>query len=204
RFLYRDDVIVMAAEINLASLNTRIGTFDLEENMRFGIPQITIDGLQGSVRQWAIAKAGETPDAGDFGVTDTAETSLLPELEFGTINLAAIDFTYTDEAGAMDTRFKIDKLLARLNKLDLNNEWVDIREIDLNGSDSHVFFGQTEPALNADTDSAAGEPANWRVRAATIRIANTDFAFRDANQPRMEKGFDYGNIGISGLAGELT
>src|SRR5690606_18242245 len=152
----------------------------------------------------AIAQAGETPDAGDFGVTDTAETSLLPELEFGTINLAAIDFTYTDEAGAMDTRFKIDKLLARLNKLDLNNEWVDIREIDLNGSYSHVFFGQTEPALNADTDSAAGEPANWRVRAATIRIANTDFAFRDANQPRMEKGFDYGNIGISGLAGELT
>src|SRR5690606_11676258 len=152
----------------------------------------------------AIAQAGETPDAGDFGVTDTAETSLLPELEFGTINLAAIDFAYTDEAGAMDTRFRIDKLLARLNALDLNNEWVDIREIDLDGSDSHVFFGQTEAPASTATDTAAGEPVNWRVRAASVRIANTAFAFRDANQPRIEKGFDYGNIGITGLAGELT
>src|SRR5690606_16074759 len=72
------------------------------------------------------------------------------------------------------------------------------------GSDSHVFFGQTESTPATTADTAAGEPVNWRVRAATIRIANTDFAFRDANQPRIEKGFDYGNIGITGLAGELT
>ncbi|MEC3878815.1 translocation/assembly module TamB domain-containing protein [Parapedobacter sp. 10938] len=204
RFRYRDDVIGMAAAINLGELNTRIGTFDLEGNMRFGIPQITIDGLQGSVRQWAVAEAGETPDAGDFGVVDTAETSLLPDLEFGTINLTAIDFAYADEAGAMDTRFKINKLLARLNTLDLNNEWVDIREIDLDGSESHVFFGQTEAPASTTADTVAAEPVNWRVRAATVRIAHTDFAFRDANQPRIEKGFDYGNIGITGLAGELT
>ena len=204
RFLYRDDVIGMAAEINLAELSTRIGTFDLEDNMHFGFPQLTVDGLKGSVRQWAVAQAGETPDAGDFGLTDTTETALLPGLEFGTINLSAIDFAYTDEAGAMDTRFRIDKLLARLNTVDLNNEWIDIREIDLDGSDSHVFFGQTETAPNTATDTVAGEPINWRVRAATIRIANTDFAFRDANQPRIEKGFDYGNIGITDLAGELT
>src|SRR5690606_10406398 len=76
----------------------------------------------------------------------------------------------------------------------------DIREIDLEGSDSHVFFGQTVPK----PDTTAGEPVNWRVRAAAIRIANTDFAFRDANQPRIPNGFDYGNMGITGLAGELT
>ncbi len=204
RFLYRDDVIGMAAEINLGKLETRIGTFDLAGNMRFGIPQITIDGLQGSVRQWAVARAGEAPDAGDFGVTDTAETSLLPDLEFGTINLAAIDFAYADEAGAMDTRFKIDKLLARLNTLDLNNEWVDVREIDLEGSESHVFFGQTAAPSPAATDTATSEPVNWRVRAASVRIARTDFAFRDANQPPIENGFDYSNIGITDLAGELT
>src|SRR5690606_32216245 len=178
RFLYRDDVIGMAAEVNLGKLETRIGTFDLEGNMRFGIPQITIDGLQGSVRQWAVATAGEAPDAGDFGITDTTTTSLLPDLEYGTINLAAIYYAYTVEAGAMDTRLRIDKLLARLNELDLNNEWVDIREIDLDGSDSHVFFGQTEATASTPADTAAGEPVNWRVRAAAVRIANTDFAFR--------------------------
>src|SRR3546814_17128446 len=100
----------------------------------------------------------------------------------------------------MDTRFKIDKLLARLNTVDLNNEWVDIREIDLDGSDSHVFFGQTE----APADTVASEPVNWRVRAASVSLAHTDFAFRDANQPRIEKGFDYGTIVITGFAGDLT
>ncbi|MGV3761086.1 translocation/assembly module TamB domain-containing protein [Parapedobacter sp.] len=204
RFLYRDDVMGLAAEINLRKLNTRIGKFDLAGNMHFGIPQITIDGLQGSVRQWAVASANEAPDAEDFGVVDTAETSLLPNLEFGTINLAAIDFAYTDEAGAIDSRFKINKLLARLNALDLNKEWVDIREIDLDGSDSRIFFGQTAVSADTTTDTAVSEPVNWRVRATTIRIANTGFAFRDANQPRIEKGFDYGNIGITDLGGKLT
>lgn len=200
RFLYRDDVIGMAAEINLGKLETRIETFDLQGNMQFSIPRIAIDGLQGSVRQWAVASAGETPDATDFGIPDTTATALLPDLEFGTINLSAIDFAYTDEASAVDTRFRVKKLLVRLNELDLNEERVDIREIDLDGSDSHVFLGQTDSV----TTTSAGEPANWRVQAATIRMANTDFAFRDANQPRIEKGFDYGNIGLTGLAAQLT
>ena len=204
RFLYRDEVIGTAAEINLNHLDTRIETFDLEGNMRFGIPRINIDGLQGSVRQWAVAQPEETPDAEDFGIVDTAETSLLPDLDFETFNLANIDFAYVDEAGAMDTRFKVDKLLARLNKLDLNGEFVDIREIDLDGSDSRVFFGQTAKSSDSPADTSSSDPVNWRVKASAIRIANTDFAFEDANQPRLAKGFDYGNIGITGLQGELT
>src|SRR5690606_34609395 len=61
RFLCHDDVLGMAAEINLEGRNTHIGTFDLEGNMRFGIPELTVDGLQGSVRQWAVTPAEETP-----------------------------------------------------------------------------------------------------------------------------------------------
>lgn len=204
RFLYHDDVLGMAAEINLEELNTHIGTFDLEGNMRFGIPELTVDGLQGSVRQWAVTPAEETPGTDTAVSPDTTGSALLPDLEFGTFNLSDIDFAYIDEAGAMDTRFRIDKLLARLNELDLNNEWVDIREIDLDGSRSHVFFGQTGTTPDSTAAAPASEPVNWRVRAESVRIAGTDFAFRDDNQPRIEKGFDYGNISLSGLAGELT
>ena len=205
RFLYRDEVIGMAAEVNLNHLDTRIETFDLEDNMHFGIPRININGLQGSVRQWAVAASEETPDADDFGLPDTTESALLPDLDFETFNLSEIDFAYADEASALDTRFKINKLLARLNRLDLNKEIVDIREIDLDGSDSRIFFGQVaRPTAPAAADSSAGAPINWRVNATSIRIANTDFSFEDANQPRIPNGFDYGNIGITGLEGELT
>lgn len=203
RFIYRDEVIGMSAEINLNHLDTRIETFDLEGDMRFGIPQINIKGLQGGVRQWAVAKPDDIPDAGDFGIADTvASDGLLPELILETFNLSAIDFAYVDESSAMDTRFKISKLLARLDKLDLNGELVDIREINLDGSDSRVHFGKTDKQPLVDT--MASEPVNWQVTAAAIQIANTNFAFEDDNQPRIPKGFDYGNIGITGFSGQLT
>lgn len=203
RFRYHDDVVGMAATVDLNHLDTRIETFDLEDNMRFGIPRINIKGLHGAIRQWAVAEPDEVPDAADFGITDTAATSLLPDLDLETFDLSDITVAYTDEAGAMDTRFRINDLLVRLNGLDLNGEFVDIREINLNGSDSRVFFGQTEKTVQT-ADTASGEPVNWRVKAGNIRIANTAFVFEDANQPRMAKGFDYGNIGITGLEGELS
>lgn len=204
RFVYRDDVIGTAAEVDLGHLDTRIETFDLEANMRFGIPKITIEGLRGTVRQWAVASPTETPDADDFGIPDTTESGLLPDLEFGTFDLSDIDFAYVDEAGAMDTRFQIDRLQAELSALDLNGEVVEIDEIMLDGSDSHVFFGKTvvqaEQADTSDTESSV----NWRVTAGEIQIANTSFAYEDANQPRIAKGFDYGHMAITGLQGALT
>src|SRR5690606_27240820 len=130
---------------------------------------------------------------------------ILPDLDFETFDLADIDFAYVDEASALNTRFKINKVTARLNALDLNKEVVDIDEIDLDGSDSRIFFGKVSTStVPPPAESAAGEPINWRVNASSIQIANTDFAFEDANQPRVEKGFDYGNIGITGFEGELT
>lgn len=205
RFLYHDDVVGMAAEVNLGQLNTRIETFDLEGNMHFGIPNIVIDGLQGGVRQWAVASPEETPDAADFGIPDTTSGGQLPQLDFKTIELNAIDFAYTDEASAMDTRFRISRFLARFNQLDLNGELVDIEEVNLDGSDSRIFLGKSEtPSEATSTADTAGSAMNWRVSAGEIRIANTNFAYEDANQSPIARGFDYGNIALSGLNGELS
>ena len=206
RFVYHDEVMGMGAEVNLNHLDTRIETFDLEDNMHFGMPRIRVKGLQGAVKQWAVATGNPAPDAAGAVLPDTTEASLLPDLDFGTFDLADIDFAYVDEAGALDTRFQLHKLVAELNKLDLNNETVNIRKIELDGSDSRVFFGKTAPAASPapTADAPAEEPINWRVNAGSIKIANTAFTFEDANQPRMEKGFDYGNIGITDFEGELT
>lgn len=201
RFVYNDQVIGMAADINLNHLNTRIKTFDLSGNMRFALPDIAIDGLYASVRQWAPADAGDAPSADDFGLEPEPETaSLLPELEFGDFNLDDIVFTYADDASAMDTRFEVTRLQATLNELDLNGEFVDVESVLLDGSNSRVFFGQT---ASAPIDTVAGEPVNWRVIAKEVVIKNTAFAYQDANQPKLQQGFDYANIGITGLDGEL-
>src|SRR5690606_29181234 len=102
------------------------------------------------------------------------------------------------------TRFQLDRLRAELSALDLNGEVVEIDEIMLDGSDSRIFVGKTvaqaEQADTSDTESSV----NWRVTAGEIQIANTSFAYEDANQPRIAKGFDYGHIAITGLQGALT
>ncbi len=208
RFVYHDEVVGMAADINLGHLNTRIKTFDLTGNMHFAIPAIAVDGLHASVRQWATADATDAPSADDFGIEPEPEaSSLLPDLEFGDLDLQNLVFAYADESSAMDTRFEVQRFLASLNALDLNEEFVDIESVLLDGSNSRVFFGQTTAASTSNqtpADTASGEPVNWRVQAKEVIIKNTDFAFEDANQPALTKGFDYGNIGITGLEGELA
>lgn len=206
RFVYHDEVIGMGADINLGHLNTRIKTFDLSGNMHFAIPKISIDGLHATIRQWATLQAGDIPSVGDFGVIPEAEAaSLLPDLDFGAFDLRNVVFAYTDESSAMDTRFEIERFEAVLNALDLNGEFVDIKSLLLDGSDSRIYFGQTTASTsnNAPTDEINGEPINWRVHADEITIRQTDFIFEDANQPNLAKGFDYGNIGITNLEGEL-
>lgn len=207
RFRYRDEVIGTSADANLNRLETRIGTFDLERNMRFSFPDIRIDGLTTVVRQWTVPASEVVVGPQEPADPGSNETSLLPDLEFDSIQLNNIDLAYIDETNVLDTRFQVHELTARINQFDLNGSFVDVAEIVLNGSRSNVSFGQlvrpvpsTSSALEATPDTIAG----WRVEAGAVRITDTDFAYRDDNQPRAEKGFDYFNIGVTGLNGVLT
>lgn len=210
RFLYDDQVAGMEAELNLNHLNTRIKTFDLAGDMHFAIPKITIDGLHARIRQWSTMSSEEAPSASDFGVEMANEaSSRLPKLEFDALDLTDIVFAYEDESSAMDTRFAIQSFFAEFNQLDLNEEFVDIKTLKLEGSDSRIHFGRVtnQPATAAQSvpgDTAATEPMNWKVKVGSLVIDSTALAFIDDNQVRTPKAFDYGNIGISGFIGELT
>src|SRR5690606_41265714 len=83
----------------------------------------------------------------------------------------------SDEAGAMDTRFRINDLLVRLNGLDLNGEFVDIREINLNGSDSRVFFGQTEKTVQT-ADTASGDRKSTRLNSSHVKSSYAVFCLK--------------------------
>jgi len=209
RFVYKDDVIGTSAEINLQHFDTRIKTFDLTKNMTFDMPTVNIDGLQAIVRQWAPMTAANAPKAADFGITDQSvkEAELLPNVGIKTANLKNIKVRYSDSSSAMDTHFDIKTLLANIHQIDLNKEIVTLDDIALDGSDSEVIFGKLAKAKSDQTtsdkttaDSTASN--NWIVSANEIVINKTNFLFRDDNQARM-KGFDYGNIKIQNLNGNL-
>lgn len=214
RIGYHDEVLGLSTRLQLNELKTRIGKFDLSGDMHFAVPQLKVGGLSGHLDQWTSAPAPADTSLYDLAA-DTGplpEEARLPTIELGSIALADIDFTYRNRDMALDTRFEIGQLDARLEELDLNNTLVRIDHIRLNNSRSHVIFGlsATNPTLN---DSTAGENGittgtdetdnGWQVSANEIRIQETDFIYRDDNQPRIPKGFDYGNIRITDLNGEL-
>lgn len=201
--VYQDEVIGLGTNLNLGALNTRIQTFDLTDNMHFALGQTSIKGLHGLLRQWNTIPDNQEPTIPE---TATMESSLLPIIELGNIQLSDIDFSYQNEEMSLDSRFIIHELEAKLNELDLNNSFVNIDYIELNGSDSHLFFGKTASIATSETESSQADTTTsegWKVLSGRLIIKDTDFAYRDDNQARIPKGFDYGNIGITELNGQL-
>ncbi|PRD57205.1 translocation/assembly module TamB [Sphingobacterium gobiense] len=206
-FVYHDDIIGTSADVRLQHFDTKVKRFDLTNNMAFSMPTIRLDGLTALVKQWAPIGEGEAPSADDFGITDAsvAESSLLPDLEIKNLNLSNILVEYQDSSTAMDTRFDIRQLTADIKEIDLNNEIVRLGEINLDGSDSQVLFGNStsKPIVAAETDTTSNNDSmNWVVSADRLTIDKTNVWFKDDNEPRMN-GFDYFNIKISDLLAEL-
>lgn len=207
KFLYKDDVIGTSADIYLNHFDTRIKKFDLSNNMAFSMPNINLDGLQATIKQWEIATSADIPDASDFGLNDSsiAGTDLLPDLQLNTLNLKNIFVRYQNEASNIDTKFDIKNLLGIIDKLDLNKEIVSLKEIKLGKSDSELFLGksqnpQNDSSANAETDST--EPINWKVSVQKLAIEKSNIWFKDDNQPRTQ-GLDYFNLKLTDLAGAM-
>ncbi|WP_411971952.1 translocation/assembly module TamB domain-containing protein [Sphingobacterium sp. Lzh-3] len=209
--VYADAVIGTSADVYLGRLNTNIKKFDLTKNMAFELPKINIDGLNATVKQWKPAVEGAGPSVEDFGITDkTAQTtSLLPDVGIQVAELSNVLVRYEDESSALKSQFILKNFYAAINKIDLNNEFVDIQKLQLDGSDHNVLLGKIQKSSAAaaktsktEADSSAAK-MNWIVSAKDININNTSIRFKDDNQPRI-KGFDYFNIHMPGLKTQLT
>ncbi len=209
RFVYDDQVIGTAADLNLQHFSTNIKKFDLTGDMAFAMSTINLDGVQANVRQWAVADSTDAPDASDFGIetADTSASAAMPALAINTINLTNIHIKYDDEASGMDTKFDLRKLIANIDEMDLNKEVVRIKDVTLEESDSYVLFGKTDQptpsaAASQDTSATEAQPMNWVVSLGKLNVEKTNFWFKDENQPRT-KGLDFFNMRLSNLETDL-
>src|SRR5690606_9848610 len=99
----------------------------------------------------------------------------------------------------MDTKFDVSQLSAQIDKLDLNEENIHVKELKLGPSDSEIFFGKmaaSSPELSNEepSDSTA---MNWKVAVDDLIIDQTNVWFRDDNQTRTP-GLDYFNMKLNG------
>lgn len=202
KFKYHDEVIGTAADIDLKHFDTRLKTFDLTGNMAFHMPKIRVNGLRAIIEQWGVAQTNDVPGAEDFGVpTPDLQADIgLPDLDIQILDLNDIFIAYRDESSQMDTKFDVSQLSAQIDKLDLNEENIHVKELKLGPSDSEIFFGKmaaSSPELSNEepSDSTA---MNWKVAVDDLIIDQTNVWFRDDNQTRTP-GLDYFNMKLNGL-----
>jgi hypothetical protein len=183
---YADAISKNDLIVNLNYFQTKIKTFDLEQ-MNFEIPKVKVKGLklkliQGILQPKTIAK------------NNNSDTPL--KLKLGEIDLAKIDLDYHSEENKITTAFYVKKVLAKINKIDLDNQILLIETIDLTGTEGSLKLGKT---IKINKTISPNEANNWEVKVNKTEFKRVNFRFDDDNAVALNKGLDYNHLDIKSL-----
>lgn len=192
KFNYTDAVTKNDIYANLKHFETKIKTFDLNE-MNFEIPKAKINGLQIKIKQGLVQISNATKVA----ATKNAPESIL-KLKLGEIDLARIDFDYKSDETKLSTNFYLKKLIAKIDKIDLNNQFAIIESLNLTGAEGALAFDKidkikpTKKAINTESN-------NWQVKINKTDFKRVNFRYDNNTIATIEKGIDYNHLNITNL-----
>ncbi|MEX8549017.1 MAG: translocation/assembly module TamB domain-containing protein [Mucilaginibacter sp.] len=201
---YNDAVSGNDVAFNLGHFDTNIKDFDLDK-MKFTVPKITLSDVNARVIQHQVAAAA----------TDTAASKPLNyDLKLGEIDLNRIKVDYQNEANALKTKVDLGKLLVDLDSIDLKNQRVVIRNIELNQTKAAMATGRpstaatikstvkeaSKKAVDKDTTTkTAAEEKGWTVKLGKVAFANNDIQFDNNASKPIARGIDYMHLNLKGL-----
>jgi hypothetical protein len=191
KFNYNDAVTKNDLNANLNHFETTIKTFDLDQ-MIFEIPKAKINGLRFKLRQGLVQISNKTKVA----AVKNAPESIL-KLKLGEIDLAKIAFDYQSDETKLSTNFYLKKLLAKINKIDLNNQLLLFDSIDLTGAEGELAFGKLDPTKVKKESN--GEPSNWEVKVTKTEFKRVNFRYDNNNIDRINDGIDYNHLDFTKL-----
>lgn len=191
KFNYNDAVTKNDLNANLNHFETTVKTFDLDQ-MIFEIPKAKINGLRFKLRQGLVQISNKTKVA----AVQNAPESIL-KLKLGEIDLAKIDFDYQSDETKLSTNFYLKKLLAKINKIDLNNQLLLFDSIDLTGAEGELAFGKLDSENSRK--EAKGDPNNWEVKVTKTEFKRVNFRYDNNNINRINEGIDYNHLDFTQL-----
>ncbi len=187
-------------KVYINKFETNIDKFDLD-NLDFAVPKIKLDGLdlklkQGKLVQEIAVKTGK--------VADSLAQSPNLKLKLGTIDLANIKISYGSGGNNLDTGLSLEKLLLRINALDLREQVADIESLDIKNLKGGFKITEFEKKLAKDVDKAAVAPQSapgkpWIVKLNQADLKGIDFKFNDENAVADKNGIDYKHLDIKNL-----
>ncbi|RYE22713.1 MAG: translocation/assembly module TamB, partial [Sphingobacteriaceae bacterium] len=205
---YNDAVSGNDVVFNLGHFDTNIKDFDLDK-MKFTVPKITLSDVNAKVIQHEI------PSVKTASATDTTSTKPLNyDLKLGILDLSKIKIDYLNETSALKTKVDLGKFLVELDSIDLKNQRVVIKNIELN--QTKAALGTGRPATAADikstvkeaskkavdkdtTTKTAAEEKGWTVKLGKVAFADDDIQFDNNAVKALPKGIDYNHLDLKGL-----
>jgi hypothetical protein len=184
----------------LGHFDTRVKDFDMDK-MKFTIPNINLSGVNARIIQ--------TPAGSSIAQTAKADTDVKPlnmTINLGTINLSAIKVFYS--SNEMTANVDLNKFLVEMDKIDLKNQKVGIKNIELNDTKAAFTFAKPQNVKKAvikavkKLDTIAANPKSgkgWIATLAKINFTNDDIQFDNNAQKPIAKGLDFAHMHIRDL-----
>ena len=205
---YNDAVSGNDVIFNLGHFDTNIKDFDLDK-MKFTVPKITLSDVNAKVVQHKISPVKTA------STTDTASSKPLNyDLKLGILDLSKIKVDYLNENSALKTKVDLGKFLVELDSIDLKNQRVVIKNIELN--QTKAALGTGRPATAADikstvkeaskkavdkdtTTKTAAQEKGWTVKLTKVTFADDDIQFDNNAVKALPKGIDYNHLNLKRL-----
>jgi hypothetical protein len=197
---YKDQTTGNDVKFILGHFDTRIKDFDMDK-MKFTIPKINLSGVNARIIQTpagsSIAQAAKV---------DTAVKPLNMTLNLGTIAISKIYVVY--RSNEMAANVDLSKFLVEMDKIDLKNQKVGIKNIELSDTKAALTFAKPQTVKKAVTktikklDTIAANPQSgkgWSATLSKISFTNDDIKFDNDAQKPMPKGLDFAHMHIRNL-----
>src|SRR5690606_28636010 len=88
------------------------------------------------------------------------------KINLGEVELSKISLAYDNEGTKLDTRLELGKLLIAFNKIDLDKQFIDIKDLDLKDLNGNLILGKIKQQAANQTATASKdtvESMGWRA-----------------------------------------
>ncbi|WP_457128081.1 translocation/assembly module TamB domain-containing protein [Mucilaginibacter sp. HD30] len=201
---YKDLTTGNDVKFSLGHFDTRIKDFDMDK-MKFTIPRINLSNVN--------AKIIQTPAGSTVMQTASVDTAVKPlnlDLSLGVIDFKKIKVDY--RGTEMDASVDMGQFLVEMDKIDLKNQNIAVKNIELNSSSTTLRFAKPKTVTKAveqavkKLDTLASNPnkSAWRASLGKISVVNNNIAFDNDAQAPLRKGLDFAHMHLRNLNVNLT
>ncbi|MGY4539702.1 hypothetical protein ACVW0P_004141 [Mucilaginibacter sp. UYNi724] len=196
---YKDVTTGNDVKFLLGHFDTRIKDFDLDK-MKFTIPKINLSGVNARIIQTSAGSSIK-----QAATIDTATKPLNMDIALGEINVDKVKVDY--KSSEMAAKVDLGKFLVNMDKIDMKNQHVGIKSIELANTNAGLSFAKPATVTKAiektikkiDTLTSRTQAKGWSANLGKVIFANNNVKFDNDAQKPIPRGLDFAHMNIKNL-----